>query len=123
MAKYPYPEIDFSPLLVPDVKFAVRCETEEEARQFIAAVIDQFPEKKTKLHPSAPKWYDDNYGNHGGRAYFPDLNDAEGEDFMHGDVEFADNYGFTLVYFEDLLVKTQIEESDMSLDMLFSIAK
>lgn len=123
MAECEHPDVDLSPLLVPDIKFAVRCETHEEAIQFARAVSEQFPDKKTYVSPNHTKWNEDNYGNHGGRAYFPDLNNVENEPFMHGDVEFANNYGYTLIYFRDLLVKTQIEESDMSLDMLFNIAK
>lgn len=119
MAEYEHPEVDLSPLLVPGIKFAVRCETQKEAIQFITAVREQFPDKETYVLPNNTKWNEDNYGNHGGRAYFPDLNNEEGEPLMHGDVEFANSYGFTLVYFEDLLVKTQIEESDMPLDVLF----
>lgn len=119
MSEYEYMELDLSPLLTPNIKFAVRCETEEEAKQFIAAVIDQFPDKTTNLHPSRPRWDDDNYGNYGGRAYFPDLNNAEKCKFVGGDVKFANDYGYTLIYFRDLLVQTQIDESDMSLDMLF----
>ena len=112
-------DVDLSSLLVPDIKFAVRCETHEEAIQFVRAVSEQFPDKETYVSPNNTKWNEDNYGNHGGRAYFPDLNNVENEPFMHGDVEFANNYGYTLIYFRDLLVKTQIEESDMPLDMLF----
>lgn len=116
-------DIDLSPPLVPDIKFAVRCETHEEAIQFVRAVSEQFPDKKAYISPNNTKWNEDNYGNHGGRAYFPDLNNVENEPLLHGDVEFANNYGYTLIYFRDLLIKTQIEESDMSLDMLFNIAK
>lgn len=116
-------DVDLSPLLVPDIKFAVRCETHEEAIQFVRAVSEQFPDKETYISPNNTKWNEDNYGSHGGRAYFPDLNNVENEPFMHGDVKFANNHGYTLIYFRDLLVKTQIEESDMSLDMLFNIAK
>lgn len=116
-------DVDLSPLLVPDIKFAVRCETHEEAIQFVRAVSAHFPDKETYVFPNNTKWNEDNYGNHGGRVYFPDLNNVENEPFMHGDMEFANNYGYTLIYFRDLLVETQIEESDMSLDMLFNIAK
>lgn len=123
MAECERPDVDLSPLLVPDIKFAVRCETHEEAIQFVRAVSEQFPDKETYVSNNNTKWNEDNYGNHGGRAYFPDLNNVENEPFMSGDVEFANNYGYTLIYFRDLLVKTQIEESDMSLDMLFNIAK
>lgn len=123
MEEHEYPEVDLSPLLAPDIKFAVRCETHEEAIQFIKAVKEHFPNKDTHIYPNDTKWNEDNYGNHGGRAYFPDLNNAENEPFMHGDVEFANNYGYTLIYFRDLLVKTQIEESDIPLDMLFGAAK
>lgn len=123
MAKYQYTELDLSPLLVPNVKFAVRCETENEAREFIAQVIEQFPSKKTSLHPDNPRFDDDNDGRHGGRAYFPDLNDAEGDCFMIGDVEYANNHGFILIYFRDLPIQTQIDESDVPLDLLFGTVK
>lgn len=121
--KYEDVEVDLSPLLVPDVKFAVRCETKDEAVQFITAVISQFPEKDTFLSPEYHRWDDDNYCKvDGGRAYFPDLNYVEDEAFMHGDVQYAEVNGFTLVYFKNLLVETQIiAESDMPLTMLFEV--
>lgn len=123
MTKYEHMELDFSPLLAPGIKFAVRCETEEEARQFVVAVIEQFPDKDSYFHSNDVRWDDDNYGLDGGRAYFPDLNNVESEPFMHGDVRYAEEFGYTIIYFEDLIVKTQLEESDMPLDMLFGVSK
>ncbi len=123
MTEYEHMELDFSQLLVPDIKFAVRCETEEEARQFVVTVIEQFPDKDSYFHSNDVRWDEDNYGLNGGRAYFPDLNNVENEPFMHGDVRYAEAYGYTIVYFKDLIVKTQLEESDMPLDMLFGASK
>ena len=123
MTECEYMELDLFPLLVPDMKFAVRCETEEEAIRFIAAVIEQNPNKEYYINPYNPRWDEDNYGFDGGRAYFPDLNDVENEPLMHGDVQYAKECGYTLIHFNDLLVKTQLKESDMPLDMLFGASE
>ena len=115
-------EIDFSPLLVPAKKFAIRCETEAEAKWFIEAVITQFPEKETLLTPEDNHWANELYDCYGGVAYYPDLNYAEHEKFMWGDVQYAKDHGYTLIYFKDLLATAQtIDESDMPLGMLFEI--
>lgn len=123
MAEYEHPEVDLSPLLVPGIKFAVRCETEEEAIQFATAVTEQFPGKKTYIRPSNVRWMDDNSGIDGGRAYFPDLNEVEHEPMMYGNVQWAIDNGYTIVYFGDMIITTQLEESDMPLDMLFGVSK
>ena len=123
MAEYEHPEVDLSPLLVPGIKFAVRCETQDEAIQFITAVREQFPDKEAYVSPNDTRWNEDNHGYYGGRAYFPDLNNAENEPFSHGDVDYANSCGYTLIYFIDVLAQTQIEESAMPLDMLFGTAE
>lgn len=116
-------DIDFAPLLVPNIKFALRCETEDEAIQFLAAVESNFPSKDTYVTSTNPRWNEDNYGRDGGRAYFPDLNYAENDPIMTGAVEYAIEYGYTIVYFRDLIVQKQIEESDMPIDILFAPVK
>lgn len=118
--EYQYPEIDFSPLLVPNVRFAVRCESEEEAKAFVHAMIDNFPHKCEYWDKSDIKWRNDLNGAYGGRAYYPDINNAECDNFSTGDIQFARDNGFTIVKFSDLLIdQTQIEESNMPIDMLF----
>lgn len=114
-------EVDFSQLLVPGIKFAVRCETEDEAKQFVAAVNHFFPRKAKRVNPNNPRWDNDNFGgDEGGRAYFPNLNDAEGDDpLLIGGVSYAARYGYTLVSFQSLLQTRQIEESDMPISVLF----
>lgn len=112
-------DIDFSPLLVPNIKFAVRCETEEEARQFFTAIAAKFPDKESQIRPTNLMWRNDNDGKDGGRAYFPDLNYAEHDPIMHGSLKFAIDYGYTVVYYRDLVIQKLIEESDMSFDILF----
>lgn len=116
MGKYESLEVDLSQLCAPDIKFAVQCETEEEAAQFISAVIEQFPEKESHIHPRNTMW---RYGV----AYFPDLNNVENDPFMHGSLDFANNYGYTVVHFRDLIVQAQLDESDMPLTMLLGLAK
>lgn len=113
-------DVDLSQLLVPDIKFAVRCETEEEAEQFVAAVNHFFPCKAKRVNPNNPRWDDDNGGDDGGRAYFPNLNDAEGDDpLLIGSVSYAVQYEYTLVSFQSLLQTRWIEESDMPISTLF----
>lgn len=118
-----YVGIDLSPLLVPDMKFAVRCETAEEARQFIEAVQLEFPYKINSITPSRVRWNDDNEGMGGGRAYYPDLNDIERDPLMVGSVNFARSHNYKVINFVDLAIKTDIEESDMPLRELFEASK
>lgn len=60
-----YVGIDLSPLLSPGIKFAVRCETAKEARQFIEAVQLEFPQKINTVTPSRGRWDNDNGGREG----------------------------------------------------------
>lgn len=118
--EYQYPDIDFSLLLVPNVKFSVRCESEEEARAFVRAMMDNFPQKCSRYWGDGDtRWENDLEGRYGGRAYYPDINNAEGENFSVGDIQFAIDHGYTIIYFSDLIDHTQIEESDMPVNMLF----
>lgn len=113
---YDYPAVDFTPLLEPEKLFAVRCETEDEARHLIAAMMIQFPDKMKTWRSDETFWMNDNDGLGGGRAYYPDVNNAENEEFLHGDVDWAKENGFTVVQFSDLIVPDEpLEESDMAL--------
>lgn len=112
-------DIDFSPLLVPNIKFAVRCESKEEAHAFVCAMIDRYPHKCDFWTKNDDKWHNDLDGRYGGRAYYPDINDAESDHFCTGDVQFALDHGYTIVKFSELINQTQLEESDMPLDILF----
>lgn len=113
-------QVDLSQLLVPDIKFAVRCETEEEAEQFVAAVSRCFPDKAKRINPYNTRWDYDNNGEDGGRAYYPNLNDADGFDpMLIGSVDFAVRYGYILISFGSLSQTHQIEESDMPISVLF----
>ena len=112
-------EIDLSPLLSPNRRFAVRCETEEEAKLFIAAVIEQFPDKTTNLSVNNTRWRNDNNGEYGGTAYFPDLNNADSDSFVVGDVEYAKHHSYKLIKFTELL-STDIDESDADITSLLS---
>lgn len=118
-----YVGIDLSPLLVPDMKFAVRCETAEEARRFIEAVQLEFPYKINSITPSRVRWDDDNEGHDGGRAYYPDLNGIECDPLMVGSVNYAVSHHYEVINFVDLVIKTNIEESDMPLSELFEALK
>lgn len=116
---YDYPAVDFSPLLEPGKLFAVRCESEEEARNLIAGMKIQFPEKIRSWSLSNTYWDNDNDGMDEGRAYFPDVNDAEHDRFLHGDVRYAKENGFEIVPFSALIQpEIPIEESDMSIKEL-----
>ena len=116
-------DIDFSPLLVPNIKFALRCETEDEAFQFFSAVETHFPDKDSYVSTTKLNWNNDIDGRHGGRVYYPDLNDVEHDPIMIGDMNYATENGYAIVYFKDLVIRSQIEESDMPLDVLFGSEK
>lgn len=112
---YDYPAVDFTPLLEPEKLFAVRCESEEEVRNLIAAMKIQFPEKVKSWSLSRTHWENDLDGAAGGKAYFPDVNDVEHERFLHGDVRYAEEHGYIIVPFSKLIDNRNIEESDMTL--------
>ncbi len=113
-----YPELDLTPILTPGIKFAVRCESKEEARHFIAAMTVQFPDKVGILSVEDTRWNNDLNGNRGGRAYFPDANNVEKDPLMAGDVQYAQQNGYTLVKFEELK-QDDIAEASEDLSILF----
>lgn len=115
-----YPEVDLTPLLTPGVKFAVRCESEEEALSFLDAMMSCYPEKCRNWRIGDVNWDDDNEGCCGGRAYFPDINDIEMTPFQYYDMDYALEEGYTIVYFSELIVDQEsIQESDMPFESLF----
>ena len=118
--EYQYLDIDFSPLLVPNVKFAVRCESEEEARAFVKAMEDRYPAKCRYITSEDVRWNNDLDGQYGGRAYYPDINNVEDDHLCTGDIQFAKDHNYTIVKFSDLLIyHVQIEESDIPISTLF----
>lgn len=114
-----YPDLDFSPVMTPGVRFAVQCESEDEARHFVSEMIRQFPAKCKNWSDGETRWGE--YGDdEGGMAYYPDVNNAENELLSFSGMDYPYVAGYTVVTFSELLSEqNEMQESDMPLGALF----
>ena len=116
-----FPELDLS-ILLGESMYAVHCENEDDASALIHALIQEYPEKCKGWDVDHPRWDLDFVEIEGGMAYYPDINDIEHEDLLHGSVEWALEHGYTVVEFEDLLgFDEMMEVGDMSIEDLLGI--
>lgn len=110
-----YPKLDLSPLLGEGL-YAVFCKNEYEAKCLLAAMKQQYPDKCKNWTLSNVAWYDTS-GD--GQLYFPDINNAEGEDFSWNGVDYDEIDKYTVVNCESLFDDgSDISESEMSIDFL-----
>lgn len=106
--------LDFSPLLAEGKRFAVYCETEEEALIFLRCYRELYPER-------CNTWKDDDthFGRYDKHCYRPNLNMPAGYGLKYCSYEYYEDEGFTIIPFSDLVVLPDIEESELSVDALF----
>lgn len=106
--------LDFSPLLVKGPRFAVYCETEEEALIFLRRYREEYPDR-------CSTWREDDthFGRYDRHCYRPNLNMPEDWGLKYCSYEHYEGEGFTIIPFADLIVQSDIEESDLSMDALF----
>lgn len=116
-----FPELDLS-ILLGDGLYAVHCRNEEEAAAFVHAMIREYPDKCVGWDEDHVRWdvdYD-KYG--GGMAYYPDINYAEGDDLMHGSVNYGLENGFEMIEFDELIgIEDMMDVGDMSIEELLEI--
>lgn len=116
-----FPELDLSRLLGEGM-YAVHCKDEDEAAALINALIQEYPEKCNGWDVDQPNWNCEYEENEGSMAYYPDINDAEHEELLHGSVDWGVENGYTVIEFEDLLgFDEMMEIGDMSIEDLLGI--
>lgn len=110
--------IDFSLLYTETNGYAVHCKTKEEAMEFI--------DWARQLYPGLCKeWGHDtyNYDTHREKTIYTFDSHYGGRwnksRLMYGSVSAATDMGYTVIEFEDICNRPDIEESDKSLDFLF----
>lgn len=104
-------------LLLDNPGSAVICNTKEEATQFLKYVKDEYPDRCRDWDPKKPFFHKD------GVAYTFYWKDRNGmwniDNLMHSSTAFVLSDGYTILNFHDLTNECEINESDISLDMLF----
>lgn len=106
--------IDFSPLLVNGMMFAVYCGTKEDALIFLRCFKKRYPER-------CITWGEDvtSFGAYERYCFRPNLNTSYGS-LKYCSYEYYKEKGFVIIPFEDLIVSsTDIEESELPIDTLF----
>ena len=104
-------------LLLDHPGSAVICVTEEEAKQFIKYVQKNYPDKCSYWKRG------ETFFKTGGVAYTFYWKDRNGmwcvDNLMHSNISFVMNDGYAILNFHELTNECEINESDISLDMLF----
>lgn len=108
-------EIDFSQLLQDGVNFAVYCKTEDDAKNFLKCLRLAYPRKCRTWDENETHW--DASKN---ICYRPNLNMSDAYTLKYCDLEYYESNGFTILQYDDLLVRPDIAESDLSLEILLS---
>lgn len=104
-----YPELDLSVLLEPGVKFCVRCTEQQDAKNFVSAMMEQYPDRTKhwtlddhKLRRFEPGSYLD---------FFPDINNMDRwGDLSWDDRHYAENHGYRIICFDDIPSVNAVED-------------
>lgn len=108
-------ELDFSPLLENGKRFAVHCETKEDALHFLACLRKKYPEKCSGWEVG-----ETHFGRYSTTCYSPCLNMGELYTLKFCSKGFYVDEGYTIIPYVDLIVVPEIEESEQSLDFLLN---
>ena len=108
-------EIDFYPLLQPGETFVVHCKTEEEANNFLRCLRNAYPGKCSDWEDGVTHW-----GKYKNMCYRPKLNMPNEHKLSYASLEHYLAEGYTVVPYENLLIQSDIEESEHRLDLLLS---
>lgn len=114
-----YPPLDFSRLLEPDKKLAVRCMSEHDAEWFLASMKVHYPRKCENWTYPKTRWCG---GDH--IDYFPYLNNCDGTRLMYASRNWAEENNYIIIPFEELIAeldKGEIDQSDISIGELFGL--
>lgn len=108
-------ELDFSPLLVKGQRFAVHCETKADAENFLACLRASYPERCGNWRVG-----ETHFGRYSTTCYSPCLNMGEYDTLKYCSKGFYVDEGYTIIPYADLIVTSEIEESEQSLDFLLN---
>lgn len=107
-------ELDLSPLLVKGKRLAVHCKTKEDAIHLLKCLTLEYPERCIGWATG-----ETHFGQYRNMCYCPRLNTDDILGLTYCSVEHFEELGYTIIPFEELLVCTDINESERSLDFLF----
>lgn len=108
-------ELDFSPLLVKGQRFAVHCETKEDAEIFLACLRAKYPERCRAWREG-----ETHFGKYSTTCYSPCLNMDEYDTLKYCNKGYYEDEGYTIIPYADLIVTPEIQESEQSLDFLLN---
>ena len=108
-------ELDFSPLLTEGEKFAVHCETEEDAIHFLKCLRQAYPRRCRTWSPSETHW-----GAHEKMCYRPNLNMPDEYTLKYCSLEHYEQNGFKIIRYDELIIHPDIKESEQSLGFLLN---
>ena len=104
-----YPELDLSVLLEPGVKFCVRCTEQVDAKNFVSAIMEQYPKKAGSWTLDDHKLRSWEEGGH--LDFYPDLNNMDDwEELSWDDRTYADTHRYIIINFKDLPRNTAVED-------------
>lgn len=110
------PEIDFSPLLREGKSFVVHCTTEDDAINFLRCLRSAYPDKFSNWEEGETYWR--KYKK--AMCYRPRLNMPGINALTYANLEFYLSEGCTVVPYEDLIIQSDIKESEQRFDLLLS---
>lgn len=111
---------DLSLLLSNDGKhgYAVRCETFEEAKQFVDFVKEYYPDEASNWDEGEYRF--DDYGEDTAYTFHFRYDLWKIERLMYGDWHDCEYDGYIILDFEEILRIPDLEESDIAIDFLFA---
>lgn len=106
-------EIDFSPLLCEGKTFVVHCKTEDEAINFLQCLRNAYPDKCVDWEDGVTHW-----GKYKNICYRPKLNMPSGYRLSYASLEHYLAEGYVVIPYEDLVIPSDIDESDQPINIL-----
>lgn len=115
------PYVDLSRML-QQPKCAIMAASEEEAEWLLSNAIQQFPEHTGNWRHCGTLWSKGNRGGRGTCYTLFDYNSSSPTRMTYSPTEWFEENGYEVIAFAELMHQFQedIEESDSSLDALFS---
>ena len=107
--------IDFTPLMADGKRFAVYIQTEEDAYEFLKQYKESFPHKFRGWSLA-----DIHFDAYERICYRPNLNMPDPITLKYCSYQYYEENGFTIIPFEDLIVHSEILESDCEISTLFA---
>lgn len=112
------PQIDFTLLWDKTEGYAVRCRTAEDATVFISCAMELFPEMCRMWRPG-----ETNHDSYSDETIYTFDHKIGGRwtksNLAYGSVRSARNIGYKIIDFSEIFQEEDINESEMSMDVLF----